>query len=50
MGDLDLELGADQPFFDLYDEDLVEGLDGQAMQLFAFRLSFLGQSSCLIVG
>ena len=35
-GGLDLELGAAQPFFDLYDEDLVEGLDSQAMQLFAF--------------
>ena len=35
---LGLELGAAQPFLGPHDEDLVEGLDGQAIQLFTFRL------------
>jgi len=37
---LGLEPGAAQPFFDLYDEGLVEGLDGQAVRLFTFCLSY----------
>jgi len=35
-----LALGAVHPFFDPHDEDLVDGLDDQAIQLFTFRLSF----------
>jgi len=37
---LGLELGATQPFLDPHDEDLVEGLDRQAMQLFTCWLSY----------
>ena len=36
---LGLELRAAQPFFDPHDEDLVESLDGQAVQLFTLWLS-----------
>ena len=37
---LGLELRAAQPFLGPHDEDLIKGLDRQAIQLFTFWLSF----------